>query len=1060
MSLPLTVCEMILSKLRCKALIPVCGILGLLVCPAAIQAGPSGARLLVSLTFQNAAGNQATVKALINMAEGQIEAGNAEEGKTLLQQALMLDPQNKAAKEALAELAAAGVDISGGPALALAETKASMTASELLDVARAQMRDGDYPGAQATLEAALQAGPSDREAKQIRSFLTAIAKEQQKAAGAARAQMDHNLSELDKQINKAMIYMENGQYEKAEIELHQAKLLAPNDQRVDALLAQAAGASAQAGVDAAAGADDRQRMMELKQTADAIFEQGVDLYKQGLIIEAVEKWNMALEVFPGHQSAETYITNTRVEYEQAVMARQEQERMAAEEARYEKMLDTTIRQYSTQGDHIDIKDVLRTLSAFTDLNIVMDENLAGNVAFELKNTTLREILNLLQKQYGFVWRREGNSVFVEPGFQTRVFTLDEGQYKTLKAVLEDPSSLEDSSRNLKVILYGPQQEFNVPGKNLYLNPATQALVVTDSEENLRKVEAFLKEMPRIVGEDKPVQTEVYKLGEDVAKELYEIVRVALYEDQGSYDVRDNRRKLFLEQTSSSLIVIDYPENIQKVERILSDPELTRKVEEGDLEARQFPITDPEDLDETPEALARREEFVNMIADVLRAMLYGKEGVEAAALQGRQLFVNPDRGTIDVVDTPDNLRRVDNYLNSIRGETTQDILIERFSIQHVNVFDIADALGFLFFDSQQSTRTTFLSQTAIQTLGTDQQGTTQDVSNIFEETSRDRFNLTGGGGGGTDLLQFFSIRFYPEINTNSIVAFTTDQEVLDLVARVITTFDVPQRMVELEQRIVTVSLEDMRSINFDYLLTNPLINDFQLDADETASALNISEGGLGDVATNPSIDFSINTIGGQSRLDFIMSLLETTSSFQTLSAPKILTVANPIDPPQIFVGQQIPFADNVDFEDQGDDDPTNNRLTADFQVAFAGVQLAFIPFILNDNHVYLELLPQITEAGDRLPVTLTGEAPAGQALPNIGPLTFNQKFVKTSVRIKDGSTLVIGGLIEERENENQNRTPFLSQIPFLGTFFTDRNIEKTKISTIMFITVKIVEPEYD
>jgi type II secretory pathway component GspD/PulD (secretin) len=191
----------------------------------------------------------------------------------------------------------------------------------------------------------------------------------------------------------------------------------------------------------------------------------------------------------------------------------------------------------------------------------------------------------------------------------------------------------------------------------------------------------------------------------------------------------------------------------------------------------------------------------------------------------------------------------------------------------------------------------------------------------------------------------------------------------------------------------------------------------------------------------------------------MNLLESTSSLNVLSAPKILSVANPINPPQLFVGQQIPYAEDVDFEDQGDDDPTNNRMTADFNRTLAGVSLAFIPFILNDNHIYLEMAPQIIEPGERLPVGITGEAPPGQALPNIGPLLLNQKFVQTSVRLRNGSTVVLGGLIDEKENDQRENTPLLSKIPFLGALFTDRNMEKTKNSTLIFVTAKILEPEY-
>lgn len=1018
--------------------------------------------LLVQANDSEKTSTDKTVDTLLRLARAEIKSGNVDAGKAILQNVLVLDPRNAEAKEELNVLAAQGTSLSVNAQIAQSNVALqNLSSAQLLDVARSQMSDGDYAGSRATLEAAKEKNPTASEKKQIEQFIAAIDRNKDKIAEVAQTQLDYNLSELEKQINKAMVYIESGQLEKAEIELHRAQRIAPEDKRVNALLNQIysdRGMMQKQNV-AMTDANMKAKNAQLQAAADTLFQEGVILYKQDQVIEAVDKWMQAVEIYPELQSAQTYLTNTRVEYEQALKAREMAENMAKKEAEFEKMLGTVIQQYSTQGELIDVKDVLSTLISFTSLNLAMDENLSGKVALEMKNASLREILDVIQKQYGFIWTRDGNTVYVKPGFKTRVFALSNGQYSTLDLLLSDPSTVADSSRNLKSILYGPQDEFNVPGKQLYLSQTTRSLNITDTEENIRKVEAFLNDMPEIIGETQPVELGIYKVRKEIAKEIFEIIRVTLYGEQDPIDVSDNRRKLVLEPKSSSLIITDYPENIRKVEQILSDQDLSRKIEEGDLNARQFQLTDSEDLDDTPEAIARREEYVRTISEVLRNMLYGREGLEQAALQGRQLFENPDRGTIDIIDTSDNLRKVEQYLNSIRGESTQDIQIERFVIDHVSVFDIADALAFLFFDSQQSTRSQFLNTNNVQSIGTDETGGNQDVSNLFEQTSQDRFNLTGGGGGGADLLQFFDIRFYPDSNTNSIVAFTSDREVLDVVQRIINTFDVPQKMVEIEQRIVTVSLQDLRSINFDYILTNPLIEDISLNPENMDMGIGVAQGGLDEVGTSPGLTFSSRTFG-ESRLEFMLSLLESTSSFQTLSAPKMLSISNPISPPFLFIGQQIPYADNVDFEDQGDDDPTNNRLTADFQRALAGVQLGFLPFILNDNHIYLEIQPQVTEAGERLPVQLTGEAPPGEALPNIGPITFSQKFVNTSVRIKNGSTLVIGGLIEEKEQDDQNRTPFLSKIPFLGALFTDRALEKTKISTIMFITVKIIEPDYD
>ncbi|MGC9327575.1 MAG: type II secretion system protein GspD, partial [Candidatus Hinthialibacter sp.] len=341
--------------------------------------------------------------------------------------------------------------------------------------------------------------------------------------------------------------------------------------------------------------------------------------------------------------------------------------------------------------------------------------------------------------------------------------------------------------------------------------------------------------------------------------------------------------------------------------------------------------------------------------------------------------------------------------------------------------------------------------SFQSLGTSEEGDSAlYAGGLYQEGSRDRFNLSGGGG-STDLLQFLAVRFYPDVNTNSIVVLTPDEETLQMVSRIITTFDKPQRMIELETRSVRVSLKDLRSINFDYTLTDPFLDKISLNPEQMQMDVSMS------TESNTGLNLGVHTFNSSSRLDFVMNLLESQDSFQVLNAPKVLTLANPVDPPLVFVGQQIPYADSADFDDQGDDDPTNNRLVINYERTFTGTMLAAIPFILNDDHIYLELNPQVIEPGERLPIEISGEITPGAEVPNVGPLLLNQQYIRTTVRMKNGSTMVMGGLITERENESKDMIPFLSKIPFLGNLFIDRNIEKEKVSTLYFITARIIEP---
>ena len=98
----------------------------------------------------------------------------------------------------------------------------------------------------------------------------------------------------------------------------------------------------------------------------------------------------------------------------------------------------------------------------------------------------------------------------------------------------------------------------------------------------------------------------------------------------------------------------------------------------------------------------------------------------------------------------------------------------------------------------------------------------------------------------------------------------------------------------------------------------------------------------------------------------MTLLESTEP-EPVIGTKPITVANPITPPQPCSSVNRFLTRMTSTLKISDDDPTNNRLVATFNRTLAGVSLAFLPFILNDDHIYLEMAPNIIEPGERLPV---------------------------------------------------------------------------------------------
>ncbi|MDD4337488.1 MAG: type II and III secretion system protein, partial [Firmicutes bacterium] len=74
-------------------------------------------------------------------------------------------------------------------------------------------------------------------------------------------------------------------------------------------------------------------------------------------------------------------------------------------------------------------------------------------------------------------------------------------------------------------------------------------------------------------------------------------------------------------------------------------------------------------------------------------------------------------------------------------------------------------------------------------------------------------------------------------------------------------------------------------------------------------------------------------------------------------------------------------------------------------------------------------------------------------------TVNRRRVATTVMVRDGETLVIGGLKLKSEYENQSKFPVLGDLPVFGLLFSSTKKASVDTETVIFITPKIIYPEY-
>ncbi|MEW5895484.1 MAG: type IV pilus secretin PilQ [Candidatus Omnitrophota bacterium] len=172
----------------------------------------------------------------------------------------------------------------------------------------------------------------------------------------------------------------------------------------------------------------------------------------------------------------------------------------------------------------------------------------------------------------------------------------------------------------------------------------------------------------------------------------------------------------------------------------------------------------------------------------------------------------------------------------------------------------------------------------------------------------------------------------------------------------------------------------------------------------------------------------------------LQMLESRNDTNTLSNPRLVTLDN--QPARIVVGTQYPFPAYTYNEEQG------QMQVSGWEYKDIGVIFEVTPHVNNAGMVTLDLKPRVTAIIDDATVQVEGTT--------VPQLTTRE--ASTSVMIKDGETLVIGGLISNTKTDNESKFPILGDIPLIGRLFRYDSKVNTKTDLLIFLTPHIITPE--
>jgi type II secretory pathway component GspD/PulD (secretin) len=190
------------------------------------------------------------------------------------------------------------------------------------------------------------------------------------------------------------------------------------------------------------------------------------------------------------------------------------------------------------------------------------------------------------------------------------------------------------------------------------------------------------------------------------------------------------------------------------------------------------------------------------------------------------------------------------------------------------------------------------------------------------------------------------------------------------------------------------------------------------------------------------DFTLGTLDFSS-LQAVFDMLKSRQKTKLVANPRIITLNN--QSATINVGKVLSLPTYERNETTGKMDITG------WQTYNVGVNLDVTPQISPDGHIKLKLKPNVN--------SLIGYASVRDGV-NEGPIT-SSRSAQTEVQIKDGESVVIGGLVKEESLTITKKVPFLGDIPFIGALFTRKEVgsdanptEKTDL--LIFVTAHILK----
>ncbi|MBN1510859.1 MAG: hypothetical protein JXB13_02500, partial [Phycisphaerae bacterium] len=354
----------------------------------------------------------------------------------------------------------------------------------------------------------------------------------------------------------------------------------------------------------------------------------------------------------------------------------------------------------------------------------------------------------------------------------------------------------------------------------------------------------------------------------------------------------------------------------------------------------------------------------------------------------------------------DLRMVDQLVRMLDAPDVDERVLEIYEAKYITADEIATAL------------TSFAEQE------------TQRLQDVDDETAAQRRaerHVTAiSDEGSNSVLLGVSPRFYSHYMT------------------MIQQIDRPPPQVMIQVLVAEVTLTDTVGVGFEFAAQDlRFTENAVVGPNDTVQGSGFDAVGgtdLGAAAVAGSMGGFSFSITGED-FNFLFKALQSDGIVEILSRPTIFVANN--SPGNIQIGDQVPIVQGTSTSDSG-------QISSTVNYQDTGIILNVTPHINPDGYVNLEVAPEISQLSPS-----TVQISEGFNAPII-----TKRSAETIVTVKDGETVVIGGLIQTNESETETKVPIVGDIPGLGALFRSTTVESRRTELLIVLTVNVCRTEDD